>query len=96
LVGNAQSRRSEVAPLYDGGIEAAETSLLGDVCVVKKLQDFVTWTRYNFRNSTFRRRVQAPVFTECLGADMLLPKFGPTVLNSKLMLGWHSEIGECK
>jgi hypothetical protein len=49
---------------------AANASPLCDDCVVKKLHDFVTWTRYNFRDSISRGSVQAPVFPRCLGANI--------------------------
>jgi hypothetical protein len=62
---------------------------------VKILQDFVTSNLYNFGDSTFRRRVQAPVFTQSLGADILLPEFEP--YGAIQADAWIAQrTGECK
>jgi hypothetical protein len=67
-----------------------------DVYVVKKLQDFVTSKGYNFPDSRFRRRVQAPVFPRRIGADILLPKFEPCGAVFELMLEWHNNLERVK
>jgi hypothetical protein len=80
----------------DARASVLNASPLCDVYVVKIRHDFVKSRRYNFSDSNFRSRTQAPVFTRCLGAFIASALARALRCHSSNDALRAQRIGECK